>query len=152
MAVMAEKTIDMAAILMLAYELGDWINSSTAMAQYLHWKSEMEKDLEVKQLIHKFAVKKQLFEECERFGHFHPDYHSALEQAQTVQQQLAANSAWKHFKQCEENMDELLYTISKTIAHSVSSTIKVPSNLAIAEEGCSSGGCSSGGGCSGKCG
>jgi len=152
MAVMEAQALDMAAILMQAYELGDWINSSTIVAEYLYWKNEMEMDSEVKAMIRKFEAKKQLFEECERFGHFHPDYHTALEQVQAVQQQMASNLAWSRFKQCEESLDELLYAISKTIAYSVSTTIKVPTNLVTADQGCSTGGCSSGGGCSGKCG
>jgi cell fate (sporulation/competence/biofilm development) regulator YlbF (YheA/YmcA/DUF963 family) len=151
MAVMEEKALDMSAILMQAYELGDWINSSQEVTDYLYWKHAMENDMEVKAVIRLFASKKQLFEECERFGHFHPDYHSALEQAQAVQMQLEQNNVWSRFNQAEARLDDLLYTISKTIAHSVSTTIKVPSNVMQADDGCSSGGCSTGGGCSGKC-
>lgn len=151
MAVMEAKAMDMSAILLQAYELGDWINSSEEVTDYLYWKNEMEHDMEVKTLIRQFASKKQLFEECERFGHFHPDYHSALDQVKAIQEQLHQNSVWSRFNQAEESLDDLLYSISKTIAHSVSTTIKVPSNLVQADEGCSSGSCSTGGGCSGKC-
>jgi cell fate (sporulation/competence/biofilm development) regulator YlbF (YheA/YmcA/DUF963 family) len=152
MAVMEEKALDMSAILLQAYELGDWINASVEVNEYLQSKHAMENDSEVKAIIRTFAAKKQLFEECERFGHFHPDYHSAMEQVQTVQQIMEQNPVWSRFNLAEQQLDDLLYTVSKTIAHSVSMTIKVPSNTMQPDNGCSSGGCSTGGGCSGKCG
>ncbi|MEX2460915.1 MAG: YlbF family regulator [Paenibacillaceae bacterium] len=152
MAVMEAKALDMATILLQAYELGDWINDSTEVAEYLQSKFEMEHDTGVKEIICSFAAKKQLFEECERFGHFHPDYNSAMAQVQAVQQQMEQNQVWSRFHLAEQRLDDLLYTVSKTIAHSVSMTIKVPSNVMQADNGCSSGGCSTGGGCNGKCG
>src|ERR1700730_18411965 len=152
MAVMEAKALDMSTILLQAYELGDWINGSVEVAEYLQAKHEMEHDDSVKDIIRSFAAKKQLFEECERFGHFHPDYHSAMEQVKTVQQQMEQNQVWSRFNLAEHRLDDLLYTVSKTIAHSVSMTIKVPSNVMQPDNGCSSGGCSSGGGCNGKCG
>jgi cell fate (sporulation/competence/biofilm development) regulator YlbF (YheA/YmcA/DUF963 family) len=152
MAVMEAKALDMSSILLQAYELGDWINASKEVTDYLYWKNKMEHDAEVKQIRRIFAQKKQLFEECERFGHFHPDYNNAMEQVQAVQRQLADNEVWSQFNKAEMLLDDLLYTVSKTIAHSVSMTIKVPSNVMQPDNGCSSGGCSTGGGCSGKCG
>jgi cell fate (sporulation/competence/biofilm development) regulator YlbF (YheA/YmcA/DUF963 family) len=152
MAVMEAKALDMSTILLQAYELGDWINGSVEVAEYLQAKHEMEHDDSVKDIIRSFAAKKQLFEECERFGHFHPDYNSAMEQVQMVQQQMEQNHVWSRFNLAEQRLDDLLYTVSKTIAHSVSMTIKVPSNAMQPDNGCSSGGCSTGGGCNGKCG
>jgi cell fate (sporulation/competence/biofilm development) regulator YlbF (YheA/YmcA/DUF963 family) len=152
MAVMEAQALDMSAILLQAYELGDWINASAEVSEYLQSKYEMENDPEVKEIIRLFNIKKQLFEECERFGHFHPDYHSAMEQVQAIQQRMEQNAVWSRFNQAEHELDDLLYTVSKTIAHSVSMTIKVPSNVMQPDNGCSSGGCSTGGGCNGKCG
>jgi cell fate (sporulation/competence/biofilm development) regulator YlbF (YheA/YmcA/DUF963 family) len=152
MALMEANALDMSTILLQAYELGDWINGSVEVAEYLQAKHEMEHDDSVKEIVRSFAKKKELFEECERFGHFHPDYNSAMEQVQQVQQQMEQNQVWSRFNQAEHKLDDLLYTVSKTIAHSVSMTIKVPSNVMQPDNGCSSGGCSTGGGCSGKCG
>jgi cell fate (sporulation/competence/biofilm development) regulator YlbF (YheA/YmcA/DUF963 family) len=152
MAVMEAQALDMSAILLQAYELGDWIIASVEVSEYLQSKHEMENDPEVKEIIRVFNIKKQLFEECERFGHFHPDYHSAMEQVQAIQQKMEQNVVWSRFNHAEHQLDDLLYTVSKTIAHSVSMTIKVPSNVMQPDNGCSSGGCSTGGGCNGKCG
>lgn len=59
----------------------------------------------------------------------------------------------KRFRQAEAALDEMLHSVSSTIAYAVSQSVKVPSNSSNTEGGsCSSGGCSSGGGCSGGCG
>ncbi|WP_409341092.1 YlbF family regulator [Paenibacillus sp. MBLB4367] len=153
MSIMEAEAIDMAGVLMQAYELGDLINGSSEVSQYLYWKQKVEQDEEVKRLVRLFAKKKELFEECERFGHFHPDYHAAMDEVKRVQAQLDAMESVRQFKDAEERVDDLLYQISKTIAHAVSESVKVPSNNPLADGGgCSSGGCSSGGSCSGNCG
>lgn len=153
MAVMEVQTLDMAAILMQAYDLGDMIKVSAETADYLYWKRRKDEDTEVQELVKLFNKKKELFEECQRFGHFHPDYHAALEQVQAIQNQLDSLESVREFKAAEQRLDELLYTVSEMIARSVSDTIKVPSNDPLAAGGsCSSGGCSSGGSCSGNCG
>lgn len=103
-------------------------------------------------MVRQFDKKKELFEECQRFGHFHPDYHAALGQVQEIQNQLDSLESVRRFKLAEERLDNLLYSISQTIAHSVSDTIKVPSNDPLTSGGsCSTGSCSTGGSCSGGC-
>ncbi|GAA4870987.1 regulatory iron-sulfur-containing complex subunit RicF [Paenibacillus vulneris] len=153
MAAIEAQTLDMSAILMQAYSLGDLIKDSAETADYLYWKKRKEEDPQVQELLKLFQKKKDLFEECQRFGHFHPDYHSALEQARSIQEQLDSLETVRRFKEAEQRLDELLFSVSETIARSVSDTIKVPSNDPLASGGgCSSGSCSSGGSCSGNCG
>jgi cell fate (sporulation/competence/biofilm development) regulator YlbF (YheA/YmcA/DUF963 family) len=145
--------LDMSTILLQSYDLADMINASAEVADYLYWKNQMAEDTDAKILIREFARKKDLFEECERFGHFHPDYHAALEQVQRFQEQMDANTVISRYRNAEEKVDELLYLVSKTIAEAVSESIKVPSNQLAPEGGnCSTGSCSSGGSCSGGCG
>jgi cell fate (sporulation/competence/biofilm development) regulator YlbF (YheA/YmcA/DUF963 family) len=152
MAVTEAQTLDMSAILMQAYDLGDMIKSSAETAEFLYWKQRIDQDTQVSGLVRQFDKKKELFEECQRFGHFHPDYHAALGQVQEIQNQLDSLESVRRFKLAEERLDNLLYSISQTIAHSVSDTIKVPSNDPLASGGsCSTGSCSTGGSCSGGC-
>ncbi|WJH33204.1 YlbF family regulator [Paenibacillus aurantius] len=151
MSIKEAAALDMSSVLLQAYELGDLINSSAEMADYLYWKERVQKDEEAQKLIAGFARLKEKFEECERFGHFHPDYHKALEEVQRWQEKMEECEALRRYQQAEGAVDNLLFTISKTIAHAVSDTIKVPSNNPGVESGgCSSGGCS--GNCSGSCG
>lgn len=146
MSVMEAQALDMSALLMYAYDIGELINASSEVATYLYWKNIMEHDEEVQNKMKEFARKKELFEECQRFGHFHPDYHAAMEQVKIVEQQLDQIDCVKQYKQAWERVDDLLYEVSTTIAHAVSDSIKVPSNKLI-----TTGGCASGGSCSGNC-
>jgi cell fate (sporulation/competence/biofilm development) regulator YlbF (YheA/YmcA/DUF963 family) len=148
MSIMEAETLDMSAVLMHAYDMGDMIKSSAEVADYLYWKTAVESSPEVKELKLLFAKTKELFEECERFGHYHPNYHEALAKVNEVQELLNQVEAVRNYKEAEDRLDDLLYTVSTTIAHAVSETIKVPSNNPLP----SGGGCSSGGSCSGKCG
>ncbi|MNI47807.1 hypothetical protein D3C73_1023430 [compost metagenome] len=146
--VMEKTALDMSAVLLRAYDLGDMILASKEVADYQQGKRLMAENAEAQALIRKLMQKKDLFEECQRFGHFHPEYHKAMNAVSEVQEELDAVPCVKFFKDAEERLDELLYEISATIAHSVSETVKVPSNKLEPH----SGGCSSGGSCSGKCG
>lgn len=146
MSIMERSALDTAAALMKAYEIGELINCSAEVADYLYWKKQKDADPIVSALIKKLDSKKELYEECQRFGHFHPNYHTALDEVKKVEQELEQIDAVRKFKEAEDRLDDLLYTISKTVAHSVSETIKVPSNNPLPDDGCASGG-----GCSGHC-
>lgn len=150
MSVMEHKALDTAAILSMACDLGDLINRSAEMAEYLYWKEAVACHPDVPPLIEKLKRRKEAFEECQRFGHFHPEYHKALEAVKEAESELDQIEAVSRFKEAENRLDQLLYDVSKTIAHAVSESIKVPGNQSPLDEGgC---GCGSGGGCSGRCG
>lgn len=136
--------LDMAPLLLCAYELGDSINQSALVAEYLYWKDVVEKDEEVLRLKAAFAKAKELFTECERFGRFHPDYNAAKDAVKKVEAEMAEVESIRRYKETEAELDALLYDVSLMIAESVSETIKVPSNNPLP----TGGGCGSGGSCS----
>ena len=143
------SSLDMASLLLCAYELGDWINQSAEVAEYLYWKSAVNEDEEVKQMTKRFAKAKELFDECQRFGRFHPDYNEAKDKVKQIERELSEIESVRRFKYAEQVVDEMLFDVSRTIAESVSDNIKVPSNEKAG------GGCGSGGSCgcgSGGCG
>ncbi|MEK3730997.1 MULTISPECIES: YlbF family regulator [Paenibacillus] len=140
MSVSEINTVDMAEVLTYAYELGDMINASVEVADYLYWKQAVQNDPEIQALVRKLEQKKELFEETQRFGHFHPNYHSAKEEVSAVEAELEAFEAVKRFKLAEKNLDDLLHTMSEKIAYSVSDSIKVPGNDPLPKKGCGSGG------------
>ncbi|MDN4619556.1 YlbF family regulator [Paenibacillus sp. PsM32] len=143
MSVTEIRTVDMAEVLTSAYELGDMINNSIEVANYLYWEERMLAHPEVISLMHKLNSKKELFEETQRFGHFHPNFHEAKEQVEAVQREMEQIEAVWRFKDAEEKLDQMLYEMSELIAHSVSESIKVPSNNPLPKGG----GCGSGGSC-----
>jgi len=143
------QTLDMAALLLDAYELGDMINRSTEVAEYAYWKAVVEQDEQVQQAVKRFEKAKELFVETERFGRFHPDYNEAKDKVKAIQAELEAIEAVSRYKQAEEAVDSLLFDVASQIAGSVSETIKVPGNAPVKGGSCGSGGsCSCGsGGC-----
>lgn len=143
MSVTEVNTVDMAALLINAYELGDMINKSAAVSDYLYWKRRVDEDEDVQALVRKLEAKKELFEETQRFGHFHPNYHEAKDRVAEVEKELEQFEAVRRFKAAEKELDDILHQMSETIAYAVSETIKVPSN-----DPNPSGGCGSGGKCS----
>ncbi len=141
MSIMERNALDMATLLLRAYDLGDTVKASSEVAQYIYWKSQVDQHPEVKKLAMKLNQKKEIFEQCERFGHYHPEYHNALDKVKEVEAELEQIEAVARFKQAENTLDELLYTVSEIIAHSVSESIKVPSNNPLPHaKGCGSGG------------
>ncbi|MDN4067273.1 YlbF family regulator [Paenibacillus vini] len=143
MSVTEINTVDMAELLTNAYELGDMINQSAAVSEYLYWKRKVEEDADVQVLVKKLASKKELFEETQRFGHFHPNYHEAKDKVTEVEIELEQFEAVRRFKAAEKELDDLLHQMSETIAYAVSESIKVPSN----DPNPKGGGCGSGGSC-----
>jgi cell fate (sporulation/competence/biofilm development) regulator YlbF (YheA/YmcA/DUF963 family) len=138
--------LDMAALLLKAYELGDMINQSADAADYLYWKAQLERDGEAQALIRRFRKAKERFEECSRFGRFHPDYDEARREAAELQRRLDECLTVRRFKEAERAVDEMLHEIAVLIARAVSDDIKVPDDGAV-RTGCGSGACS--GGCAG---
>ncbi|MCA1295076.1 YlbF family regulator [Paenibacillus sp. alder61] len=143
MSVTEINTVDMAELLTNAYELGDLINKSAAVSDYLYWKRRVEEDAEIQALVKKLAAKKELFEETQRFGHFHPNYHEAKDKVTEVELELEQFEAVRRFKAAEKELDDILHQMSEIIAYAVSDSIKVPSN----DPNPKGGGCGSGGAC-----
>ncbi|MDT3425659.1 cell fate (sporulation/competence/biofilm development) regulator YlbF (YheA/YmcA/DUF963 family) [Paenibacillus forsythiae] len=145
MSVAEYNTVDMTEVLTNAYELGDLINQSAEVADYLYWKGRVAANSDIQSLIRKLHSKKELFEETQRFGHFHPNYHAAREEVAAVEAELEQFEEVVRFKLAEKTLDDMLLSMSETIAYAVSDSIKVPGNDPLPRGGCGSGGkCSCG--------
>lgn len=140
MSVSELSTVDMAQVLTYAYELGDMINESTLVSDYLYWQERVNSNPEIQEWVRRLEDKKELFAETQRFGRFHPNYHSAKDEVKAVEDKLDTFEEVIRFKEAEQQLDSLLHQMSETIAFSVSSTIKVPSNNPSRKRGCGGGG------------
>lgn len=148
MSVKERESLDFALLLSKTGELSDAMLRSVEMADYLYWKERKEADPEVARLASKLAKAKERFEECERFGHFHPNYHEALDEVNSVLAELEEVESAREFKRSEEALDKLLYDVSVVIARAVSDSVKVPGNDPLPSGGCGGGsGCGSGCSC-----
>ncbi|BAU27358.1 cell fate (sporulation/competence/biofilm development) regulator YlbF (YheA/YmcA/DUF963 family) [Aneurinibacillus soli] len=144
------KVLDWNDVLERAYGIGEQLTHSQEMRRYKEMRQEMETDREAAVLIESFNRLKEAHEEVERFGTYHPDYHTVTRRVREKKRELDKVPSIAAFKQAENDLDELLYRVSRVIADAVSEQIKVPSNnplYELAGGGCGSGGCGTGGGC-----
>lgn len=70
MSVAELNTVDMAEVLTYAYELGDMINQSAEVSDYLYWKGRVDCNPEIHTMVKQLQNKKELFEETQRFDIF----------------------------------------------------------------------------------
>ncbi len=122
------SAVDMTELLLETYKLADRIKESEEVNRYLKLKQEVQEDPEAQRLIREFQRKKELFEESQRFGHFHPDYHRAKNEAKEFLAEMRKHPKIGAYLELEEKLDRLLGEVSRTLAHSVSDSIKVPIN------------------------
>ncbi|MCG5249833.1 YlbF family regulator [Brevibacillus agri] len=141
----AVETVDMAQLIMESHELSTMINQSREVLEYLEAKRRMEADEEVQRLLLLFEKKKEQYEDVQRFGKYHPDYNHISKEVRELKRTIELRDSVQAFKRAEDALDELLYQVSRTIAHSVSDTIKVSSNNPFLEAQGS--GCGTGGSC-----
>lgn len=120
------KNLDMSELILEAYQLADYINESDEVKRYLELKQQVQQDEEAQRLIIRFGRKKDRFEEAQRFGHFHPDYHAAKEEAESFLEEIEKHPLIGAYLRAEEAVDRLLAEVSRTLARSVSDSVKVP--------------------------
>ena len=98
-----------------------------------------------------FSRLKEQYEDVQRFGKYHPDYHTIMKKIREQKRTLDLNEKVAQLKVAENDYQDLLDEISLIIGKSVSEAVKVPvSNpfFSTGGGGCSTGGCGSGGSCS----
>lgn len=139
------ETVDMAQILDEAYVLADMINSSLEVSEYLEAKEQMEKDPVAQELLAAFTKKRTEYEDIQRFGKYHPDFNRISAEVRELKRSIEMLDSVQRFKKAENALDEILYSVGRTIADAVSPEIKVPSNNPLLES--MSGGCGTGGSC-----
>lgn len=121
-------SLDMAEVLQEAYDLSDAIIESELVADYLEKKRQMEEDESAQRLIRAFLQKKERYEEAKRFGHYHPDFRQAKKEARLFRRELEKHPVISAYIKAEQELDEMLFNVSRTIAHAVSPSVKIPAN------------------------
>ena len=106
---------------------------------------------ELCELIRQFNKTKELYEDVQRFGKYHPDYQTIMKTIRQQKRALDLDERIATLKVAENDYQDLLDEVSLIVGKTVSEAVKVPvSNPFFASSGgsCSTGGCGSGGGCS----
>lgn len=142
-------TSEWALILDEADELSAMILSSEP-AQILRnaYQAVYSDELLVQQIA-AFSRMKEQYEDVQRFGKYHPDYHTVMKKIREQKRQLDLNELVANLKLAENDFQDMLDEISIIIGKSVSEAVKVSiSNPFYATESSCGGNCGNGGGCS----
>ncbi|WP_273125347.1 YlbF family regulator [Metabacillus sp. HB246100] len=106
----------------------------------------LKNDHEAQEIIRQFNKVKDLYEDVQRFGKYHPDYRKITKELRDRKRELDLNDTISSFKKAENELQSLLDEISVQLGQAVSTHIKVPTGNPFFESSCG-GGCGSGGSC-----
>lgn len=96
-----------------------------------------------------FQRLKDQYEDVQRFGKYHPDYHTIMKDIRAGKRALDLNERVAALKVAENEYQDLLDEVSLLIGRSVSESVKVPVSNPFFSSASSCGtGCGTGGGCS----
>jgi cell fate (sporulation/competence/biofilm development) regulator YlbF (YheA/YmcA/DUF963 family) len=141
-------TIESMLILDEAEKLASFVLQSELADEYRRSFHILKNDKEAQQLITQFSKTKDLYEDVQRFGKYHPDYRKISKDMRDIKRELDLNEYVSNFKRAENELQSLLDEISVHVGRAVSDYVKVPTGNPFFDSGSScGGGCSSGGGC-----
>lgn len=133
-------------VLMASDELNELVLHSEIYHSFIEAKKEVQKTDSCRNLIQQFNEKKVAYDEVQRFGKYHPDFHTVTRDIRELKRKVDTDPVIHRFKEAEKALEALLDEISEMLAASVSSDIKVPTGNPFFESSCS-GGCGTGGSC-----
>lgn len=130
-------------------ELCKMILSSEQAARYYSAHRSVYSDQQLVQEINSFQRKKELYEDVQRFGRYHPDYNTIMKDVRVQKRNLDLNEKVADLKIAENDLQDLLDEVGLLVGKTVSESVKVPvSNPFFASDSACGGGCSTGGSCS----
>jgi cell fate (sporulation/competence/biofilm development) regulator YlbF (YheA/YmcA/DUF963 family) len=129
--------------------LATMILKSDVAEQYRICLYKLKNNEESQRKINHFVSLKDLYEEVQRFGKYHPDYKRVMLQIRESKREMDLDSYVAEFRVAENNLQSLLDEVSVQLGGAVSKHIKVPTGNPFFDTGSScGGGCGSGGSCS----
>ena len=130
-------------------ELSAMILSSNQAENLRLANKAVYEDAELSAQITAFQRLKDQYEDVQRFGKYHPDYHTIMKKIRTEKRLIDMNEQIAELKVAENDYQDLLDEVSMLIGRSVSEAVKVPvSNPFFASSSSCGTGCGTGGGCS----
>lgn len=132
-------------ILDTAEEIAQMVKESDIAENYIRCLYNLRNSKETQDKVQAFVKVKDLYEEVQRFGSYHPDYKRIMKEVRVLKRKMDLDDNVAEFKKAENQLQSLLDEISVLIGQSVSENIKVPIGdpFFTGSSGC--GGCSSGG-------
>nr|WP_207627471.1 YlbF family regulator [Bacillus sp. MM2020_4] len=139
-------TIERIELLENAEGLAKMVLESDIAEQYQICLYKMQHNKETQRKIKQFANLKELYEEVQRFGKYHPDYKKVMMKIREYKREMDLDPLVAEFKVAENELQDLLDQISRLVGNAVSEHIKVPSGNPFFDNGHGSG-CGTGGSC-----
>ncbi|MGD6793590.1 YlbF family regulator [Metabacillus indicus] len=128
--------------------LGALVVQSEIAEDYRRTLDTLRKDKSAQKVIARFVEIKNLYEDVQRFGKYHPQYKEITKAMRDAKRELDLHDAVASFKKAEKELQNLLDEISVELGTAVSQNIKVPTGNPFFDSGSScGGGCGSGGSC-----
>lgn len=141
-------TIERVEILDLSVQLAEMILQSDVVEYYQSCLNNIKKNKNTQKKIRDFVKEKELYEDVQRFGRYHPDYQKVMKNIRELKREMDMDPFVAEFKKAENDLQSLLDEVSMMIGHSVSPHVKVPTGNPFFDSGSScGGGCGSGGSC-----
>ncbi|GLB61197.1 YlbF family regulator [Cytobacillus sp. NCCP-133] len=139
-------TLERMAILDKADEIAAMIIESEEANQYRKSLYILKNSRETQRKVKEFVKMKELYEEVQRFGKFHPEYKKVMMSIRELKREMDMDVHVAEFRRAENGLQNLLDEVSVLIGRSVSEHIKVPTGNPFFESSCG-GGCGNGGSC-----
>lgn len=141
-------TLERLEILELAEQLSNMILQSDVVQYYNNCLYNIRNNRETQEKIRAFMKEKELYEEVQRFGRYHPDYQRVMKSIRVLKRDMDMDEFVAEFKKAENDLQGLLDEVSVIIGRSVSERIKVPTGNPFFDSSSScGGGCGTGGSC-----
>ncbi|SDM04575.1 YlbF family regulator [Bacillus sp. OK048] len=131
-----------------AESLAQMVLESDIVEQYQICLYKMQNSKETQEKIKRFVNLKDIYEEVQRFGKYHPDYKRVMSQIREYKREMDLDQNVADFKLAETDLQYLLDEISMYVGGAVSKNIKVPSGNPFFDNGSHGTGCGGGGSCS----
>lgn len=141
-------TMETIEIVQKAEALAELVMQSEIGENYFAHLYKLKNDQIAQQKIKKFAALKDLYEEVQRFGKYHPEYKRVNTDIREAKRDMDLHPTIANFKRAEMDLQTILDEISMKIGRAVSPQIKVPTGNPFFDSGSGcSGGCGTGGSC-----
>ncbi|AMA64312.1 MAG: YlbF family regulator [Kurthia gibsonii] len=130
-------------------QLNDLILNSDVHRQLVDATEAVYSNPSLVQKITEFNKTKDLYEDVQRFGKYHPDYTQIMKLIRTQKRELDMDETISALKVAENEFQDLLDEIGIIIGKTISEAVKVPVSNPFfqTDTGCG-GSCGTGGGCS----
>ncbi|MEB6111836.1 YlbF family regulator [Kurthia gibsonii] len=130
-------------------QLNDLILNSDVHRQLVDATESVYSNPSLVQKITEFNKTKDLYEDVQRFGKYHPDYTQIMKLIRTQKRELDMDETISALKVAENEFQDLLDEIGIIIGKTISEAVKVPVSNPFfqTDTGCG-GSCGTGGGCS----